>query len=95
MKFPNVKVQLHWLATLERAAEVLPNDRWVCVALDNSVEPRIEAEVIAAIAKAISPSTVVSGWYLRETGSKLQAPQEYRKAWLNHMVEQCRSMQGD
>jgi hypothetical protein len=93
MIFPNVKVQPHWLATLERAAEVMPSYRWVCSALDNGVEPKIEMEVIAAISKAISPSTLVNTWYYRETGSNLQAPQEYRKAWLNHMIEQCRSMQ--
>ena len=93
MNFPNVKVQPHWLATLERAAEEMPNYRWVCSALDNGVEPKIELEVMAAISKAIAPTAVVSNWYRRETGSKLQAPQEYRKAWLNHMVEQCRSMQ--
>ena len=93
MNFPNVKVQPHWLATLERAAEVMPNCRWVCSALDNGVEPKIELEVMAAISKAIAPTAVVSNWYRRETGSKLQAPQEYRSAWLNHMIEQCRSMQ--
>ena len=95
MKFPNIEVQPHWLATLERALEVMPCYRWVCSALDNGVEPKIELEVMAAISKAIAPTAVVSSWYRRETGSKLQAPQEYRKAWLNHMLEQCRSMQGD
>lgn len=92
MNFPNVKIQPHWLATLERAAEVMPNVRWVCNALDNGVEPKIEMEVIAAISKAISPSTLVNTWYYRETGSNLQASKEYRIAWLNHMIEQCRSM---
>ena len=93
MKFPNVEVQPYWLATLERAAEVLPNCRWVCSALDNGIEPKIELEVMAAISKAIAPTAVVSNWFRRKTGSKLQAPQEYRIAWLNHMIEQCRSMQ--
>ena len=91
MIFPNVKVQPHWLATLERAAEMMPHVRWVCSALDNGIEPKIELEVMAAISKAITPTAVVSNWYHRETGSKLQAPQKYRKAWLNHMIEQCRA----
>ena len=93
MTFPNVKVQPHWLATLERAKAVMPNVRWVCSALDNGVEPKIEMEVTAAISKAISPSTLVNTWYYRETGSHIQKSQEYRTAWLNHMVKQCRSMQ--
>ena len=93
MIFPNVKVQPHWLATLKRAVMMMPNCRWVCSALDIGVMPKIEEEVIAAISKAISPSTLVNTWYYRETGSNLQKPQEYRTAWLNHMIEQCRSMQ--
>ena len=93
MNFPNIKVQPHWLATLERAAEVMPNCRWVCSALVNDVEPRIEEEVRTAITKAIAPALTVITWYSCETGSDLQATQEYRKAWLNHMIEQCRSMQ--
>lgn len=93
MIFPNVKIQPHWLATLERAVEMLPIVHWVCSALDNGIEPKIEIEVMAAISKAIAPSVVVSTWYHLETGSKPQAPYEYRKAWLNHMIEQCRSMQ--
>ena len=96
MKFPNVKVQPHWLATLERAAEEMPNYRWVCSALDNGVEPKIELEVMAAISKAIAPTAVVSNWYRRETGAAFATraeAQEYRTAWLNHMIEQCRSMQ--
>ena len=95
MIFPNVKVQPHWLATLERAAEVMPNCRWVCSALCNGVEPEIEEEVRIAITKAITPSMTVDTWYYLETGSPMRAAQEYRKAWLNHMIEQCRSMQGD
>ena len=93
MIFPNVKVQPHWLATLKRAAMMMPHCRWVCSALDIGIEPKIEMEVMAAISKAIAPTAAVSNWYRRETGSKLQAPQEYRKAWLNQMIEQCRSMQ--
>ena len=93
MIFPNIKVQPHWLKTLEAAAEVLPNCRWVCSAVDLCIEPKTEQEIREAIAQAITPTAVVSNWYRRETGSKLQAPQEYRKAWLNHMIEQCRSMQ--
>ena len=93
MIFPNVKVQPHWLATLKRAAMMMPNCRWVCSALDIGIAPKTEMEVIAAISKAITPCSTVRAWYLHETDSKLQAPQEYRIAWLNHMVEQCRSMQ--
>ena len=89
MKFPNIEVQPHWLATLERALEVMPCYRWVCSALDNGVEPKIEMEVIAAISKAISPSTLVTSWYYRETGSDLHSSNDYRIAWLNHMSEQC------
>lgn len=96
MIFPNVKVQPHWLASLERAAEVLPNCRWVCSALDNGVEPRIEEEVRTAISRAIAPFTLVNSWLISETGvafaTRAEA-QKYRKAWLNHMIEQCRSMQ--
>lgn len=93
MKFPNIEVQPHWLATLERAAEMMPNVRWVCTALDNGVEPKIKMEVMAAISKAISPNILVNSWYYRETGSNLYAAHDYRTAWLNHMIEQCRSMQ--
>ena len=96
MNFPNVKVQPHWLATLERAAVVMPNCRWVCSALDNGIEPKIELEVMAAISKAIAPFTLVNPWLISETGvafaTRAEA-QKYRKAWLNHMIEQCRSMQ--
>lgn len=93
MKFPNIEVQPHWLATLERAAEMMPNVRWVCTALDNGVEPKIEMEVMAAISKAISPNLLVNSWYYRETGSNLYAANDYRIAWLNHMIEQCLEMQ--
>ena len=93
MKFPNIEVQPHWLATLERAARVMPNVWWVCRAVINGVEPEIEQEVREAISKAIAPHTVVNSWYFRGTGSHIQGPQEYRIAWLNHMIEQCRSMQ--
>ena len=96
MNFPNVKVQPHWLVTLERAAEVMPNCRWVCSAVDNGVEPSIEEEVRTAISKAIAPFTLVNSWLISETGvafaTRAEA-QKYRKAWLNHMIEQCRSMQ--
>ena len=93
MKFPNIEVQPHWLGTLERAVKMMPPCRWVCTALDNGVEPKTEMEVIAAISKAISPSTLVNTWYYRETGSHIQKSQEYRIARLNHMIEQCRAMQ--
>ena len=96
MIFPNVKVQPHWLATLERAVEILPNVRWICSALDNGVEPRIEEEVRTAISKAIAPFTLVNSWLISETGVAFATrakAQKYRKAWLNHMIEQCRSMQ--
>ena len=96
MTFPNVKVQPHWLATLERAAEEMPYCRWVCSALCNGAEPEIEEEVRTAISKAIAPFTTVNSWLYRETGTDFTTraeAQKYRKAWLNHMVEQCRSMQ--
>ena len=96
MNFPNVKVQPHWLATLERAAVVMPNCRWVCHALVNGVEPRIEEEVRTAISEAIAPFTTVNSWLVYETGAAFATraeAQKYRKAWLNHMIEQCRSMQ--
>ena len=96
MNFPNVKVQPHWLATLERAVEVLPNVRWVCSALDNSVEPRIEEEVRTAISKAIAPFNTVNSWITCEIGTGFVTSNEakkYRTAWLNHMIEQCRSLQ--
>lgn len=93
MKFPNIEVQSHWLATLERAVKMMPNYRWVCSALDNGVEPKTEMEVIAAISKAIAPCSIVRAWYHHETGYELQSAHEYRIAWLNHMLEQCRAMQ--
>ena len=96
MKFPNIEVQPHWLATLERAVKVMPNCRWVCAALDNGVEPEVEKEVKKAIGEAIAPFVTANVWYRHETGSdlqSLQASQEYRIAWLNHMLEQCRAMQ--
>ena len=98
MIFPNVKVQPHWLATLERAAEVMPNYHWVCSALDIGVEPEIEEEVRTAISKAIAPFGTVKSWLIREVGRGIaieEVAQGYRKAWLNHMIEPCRSMQGD
>ena len=96
MIFSNVKVQPHWLATLERAVEMLPNVRWVCSALDNNVEPRIEEEVRTAISRSIAPFTLVNPWLISETGvafaTRAEA-QRYRKAWLKYMIEQCRAMQ--
>ena len=96
MIFPNIKVQPHWLKTLERAVEVMPNCRWVCSALANGVEPKIEEEVRSAISKAIAPFTLVNSWLICETGTDFTTraeAQKYRKAWLKHMIEQCRSMQ--
>lgn len=96
MIFPNVKVQPHWLTTLERAAEVLPDRRWVCSALAIGVESRIEEEVRSAISEAIAPFTLVNSWLICETGTDFTTraeAQKYRKAWLKHMIEQCRSMQ--
>ena len=55
MIFPNVKVQPHWLKTLEAAAEVLPNCRWLCTALVLGIEPETEQEIREAIAQAIAP----------------------------------------
>ena len=96
MIFPNVKVQPHWLKTLEAAAEVLPNCRWVCSAVDLCIEPKTEQEIREAISRAIAPFTIVDSWLICETGIGFIANKEskkYRKAWLNHMIEQCRSMQ--
>lgn len=97
MKFPNVKVQPHWLKTLEAAAEVLPNCCWLCLAFDLNVEPETEKEICEAIAQAIAPSHIVDSWLMHETGTDQLATskkaKEYRIAWLNHMIEQCRSMQ--
>ena len=95
MKFPNIEVQPHWLATLERAARVMPNVKCVCYAITNGVKPEIEQEIREAISKAIAPYTIVNSWYLNETGTDLQTSQEYRIAWLNHMIEQCLEMQGE
>ena len=95
MIFPNVKVQPYWLKTLEAAAEVLPNCRWVCLALDLEIEPETEKEIREAIEQAIAPFHVVDSWLLHETDIDLTKGEakEYRIAWLNHMIEQCRSMQ--
>ena len=95
MFFPNVKVQPHWLETLEAAVEVLPNCRWVCTAVDLCIEPKIEQEIREAISRAIAPFNIVDSWLIHETGIVLtkREPKEYRTAWLNHMIEQCRSMQ--
>ena len=96
MIFPNVKVQPHWLKTLEAAAEVLPNCRWVCLAFDLEIEPETEQEICKAIACAIAPFNTVNSWITCEIGTGFVTSKEakkYRKAWLNHMIEQCRSMQ--
>ena len=92
MIFPNVKVQPHWLKTLEAAAEVLPNCRWLCTAVDLGIEPETEQEIREAIACAIAPFNTVDSWLIYETGIEKES-KEYRTAWLNHMIEQCRSMQ--
>lgn len=95
--FPNVKVQPHWLETLEAAAEVLPNFRWLCVAIELRIRPEIEEEIIRAVAQAIAPFGVVSAWLEAVTGKDHFAAREealkYRTAWLNHMIGQCRAMQ--
>ena len=97
MIFPNVKVQPHWLKTLEAAAEVLPNCRWVCSAVGLGIEPKTEQEIREAIAQAIAPFNIVNSWLIRETGvdpiATSKKAKEYRIAWLNRMIEQCRSMQ--
>lgn len=93
MKFPNVKVQPHWLAALERAAEVMPNCRWVCVAIASDVQPEIEKEIRSEITLVIAPAVTVNSWYFKETGSELQNSKDYRIAWVSHMLEQCRAMQ--
>ena len=95
MIFPNVKVQPHWLKTLEAAAEVLPNCRWVCTAVDLCIEPKTEQEIREAIEQTIAPASIVDSWLIYETGIDLtkREAKEYRIAWLNHMIEQCRSMQ--
>ena len=96
MNFPNVKVQPHWLKTLEAAAEVLPHYLWVCRAVSLGTEPETEQEIHKAIVQAIAPFTTVNSWLISESGSAFATraeAQKYRKAWLNHMIEQCRSMQ--
>ena len=95
MIFPNVKVQPHWLKTLEAAVEILP-DCWLCVAIDFCIEPKTEQEIREAIEQAIAPFNIVDSWLICETGTGFTAnkeSKEYRKAWLNFMIEQCRSMQ--
>ena len=96
MIFPNVNVQPHWLETLEAAAEILPNCRWVCRAVSFDNKPgTIGHEIREAIVHAIAPFNIVDSWLIRETGIDLTKTEakEYRTAWLNHMIEQCRSMQ--
>ena len=96
MNFPNVKVQPHWLKTLEAAAEVLPNCRWLCSAIDLGIEPETEQEIREAIACAIAPFNTVNSWITCEIGTGFvtrEEAEEYRTAWLKHMIEQCRSLQ--
>ena len=95
MIFPNVKVQPHWLKTFEAAAEILPNCRWLCTALVLGIEPETEQEIREAIEQTIAPASIVDSWLIYETGIDLtkREAKEYRIARLNHMIEQCRSMQ--
>ena len=96
MKFPNVEVQPYWLKTLEAAVEILPDCRWLCTALVLGIEPKTEQEIREAIAQAIAPFNIVNSWLICETGIGFTAnkeSKEYRKAWLNFMIVQCRSMQ--
>ena len=80
MIFPNVKVQPHWLETLEAAAEVLPNCRWLCTAVDLGIEPETEQEIRKAIAQAIAPFDIVDSWLIRETGVDPLATKKKRKS---------------
>ena len=91
MIFPNIQVQPHWLAALERAKEVMPNVRWVCAAVDSGVEPEIEKEICAAIREAIEPCLIVNTWYFHETDTQLLNSTDYRIAWIDHMLAQCRN----
>lgn len=96
MKFPNVEVQPHWLETLEAAAEILPNCRWLCTAVNLGLEPKTEQEIRKAIAQAIAPFNTVDSWLIYESGTAFatsKGSKEYRTAWLGHMIEQCRAMQ--
>ena len=96
MIFPNIKVQPHWLKTLEDAVEILPHCLWVCSAVSLGTEPETGQEIRKAIVQAIAPANFVSSWIFLETGATLSSgkeSKEYRIAWLNHMIEQCRSMQ--
>ena len=96
MIFPNIEIQPHWLETLEAAAKVLPNCRWLCAAFDLGIKPETEQEIREAIACAIAPFHVVNSWITCEIGTGFatsKEAKEYRIAWLNHMIEQCRSMQ--
>ena len=96
MIFPNIKVQPYWLKTHEAAAEVLPKHRWLCIAVDLGIKPETEQEICEAISRAIAPFSIVDSWLVHETGIDLdtrEEAKEYRTAWLNHTIEQCRSMQ--
>jgi hypothetical protein len=89
--FPSVKVQPHWLAALERAKEALSSCRFVCTAVYADVEPEIEKEICKAIREAISPWVIVNTWYFHETGTQLLNSKDYRIAWIDHMIAQCRT----
>lgn len=91
MKFPNVKVQPHWLATLKRAKDALPYCRFVCTAIYVDVEPEIEKEIRDAIREAIHPWAIVNTWHFYETGVRLRNSNDYRIAWIDHMIAQCRT----
>ena len=94
MKFPKVKVQPHWLAALQRALVVMPHCRWVCTAVSRGIESEIEEEICNVVRAAIHPWDFVSNWHFHETDMQLPNLKDYRIAWLNHMIEQCRAMQG-
>ena len=79
MIFPNIKVQPHWLKTLEAAAEVLPNCRWVCSAVDLCIEPKTEQEIREAIAQAIAPFNIVDSWLICEMGTGFTANKESKE----------------
>ena len=93
MNFPNIEVQPHWLATLERAVKVMPDCPWVCGAVSRNVEPEIERDICNAIHEAIHPWDFVNNWHFHETNMQLPNYADYRIAWLNHMIEQCLEMQ--
>lgn len=91
MKFPNVTVQPHWLAALQRALAVMPHCPWVCAAVSRGIEPEIEKDICDAIRAAIYPWDFVSNWHFHETDTQLPNLADYRIAWITHMIEQCRA----